>query len=235
MKNKFLQELLRLFGELQSQPPIPSRTGDMLEAFGQLANLPFNSDELLFALPSLIGMPKAFMRSFAEALIAGDANGDRLEAMPAKAKTFLAVPKDANLPASFSIMYGPKIHAQLDNCLLELKADNSRRAILHILTEADRLIIDRPDLAHLEYPCTTCIQFFNRQGILYMHVHMRSQNIRLMEIDAYNFCRLGEHIAGLLELECANTFTMTFGSLHAYCADLSESGRYAQLTQSAPF
>lgn len=107
-----------------------------------------------------------------------------------------------HLPENFSVNYGERIARQLPKIIAHLKEDpESRRAVIHILEEGDKIILDSPS-ATMEYPCTSLIQFLQRDGKLNMFVNMRSQNVALTIIyDVVNFTSLQIHVAKELGIE----------------------------------
>lgn len=109
--------------------------------------------------------------------------------------------------------YGPKFKAQYEAIKPEILKP-SRRANIVICTPGDAQIMHSESIGHLEYPCTQSYQFLNRaDNVLHMHVHMRSQNIRLMPLDNYIQMHLQTCICAELRLK-AGKITVSFGSLH---------------------
>jgi len=108
------------------------------------------------------------------------------------------------LPETFSSAYGPKIKRQLPR-VIELLKENpkTRRAVIHILSEEDKTILDHETT--MEYPCTNSLQLFIREGKLDFLCSMRSNNVlAVMPYDVYIFASLQEHIAGLLGISLGN-------------------------------
>lgn len=131
---------------------------------------------------------------------------------------FIAKPKSDVLPANFNTFYGPRIVAQLPALLKELKEKpNSRRVVFQILQEQDQALLDSDE--SLEYPCTDSVTYYIRDGYLYGHCHMRSQNCAIvMQLDFYLQGKLMEFIAK----ECGvvvGDYTHTMVSAHVFERD----------------
>jgi thymidylate synthase len=102
---------------------------------------------------------------------------------------------------------------QLDFVYNKLKNDrNSRQAVIHIK--------DASDKESKDINCTVCIQFFIRDGKLYMTVYMRSNDLWLgFPFDVFQFANLQVLLA--MKLECGlGSYTHIDGSLHLYKRDL---------------
>ena len=88
--------------------------------------------------------------------------------------------------------YGPKIMDQLPYVLEKLKNDGlSRQAVLTIWRECPPQTKD--------VPCTVAISFTLRNGLLDVHVFMRSSDLWLgLPYDVFNFCMLGHYVCAKL-------------------------------------
>lgn len=131
---------------------------------------------------------------------------------------FIDKPKSDVLPENFNTFYGPRIVAQLPALLKELKEKpNSRRVVFQILQEQDQALLDSDE--SLEYPCTDSVTYYIRDGKLYAHTHMRSQNCAIvMQLDFYLQGKLMQYIAD----ECGvqlGTYSHTMVSAHVFERD----------------
>lgn len=136
-----------------------------------------------------------YAKAFASHIIHNEPIDRVLELNPA-AKRYVST---KHLPEGFSVSYAQRIHRQLPRIIQHLREDpESRRAVIHILEEGDKIILDHPN-ATMEYPCTAMLQFLIRDGHLHMFTMMRSQNVALTIIyDVYNFTQLQIYVAELL-------------------------------------
>lgn len=93
----------------------------------------------------------------------------------------------------------------------ELRKDpDSRRAVMHIRVPDDS--ID----AKLDVPCTLSLQFFIRDNLLHLVVHMRSNDVVLgLSFDVPAFTMMQELMALELGLELG-TYTHIANSMHVY-------------------
>jgi thymidylate synthase len=95
-----------------------------------------------------------------------------------------------------------------------MKDPNSRQAVIHIKT---------PDNAPTkDMPCTVALQFFIREGKLYMLTYMRSNDLWMgFTYDVFSFTALQVKMA--MELGVGlGTYTHVAGSLHLYKRDWKE-------------
>lgn len=131
---------------------------------------------------------------------------------------FISKPKSDALPANFNTFYGPRIVAQLPALLKELKEKpNSRRVVFQILESSDQALLNSDET--LEYPCTDSVTYYIRDGRLYTHCHMRSQNCAVvMQLDFY----LQWKLMNLIAEECGvkvGTYTHSMVSAHVFERD----------------
>ncbi|AJD81858.1 RB69ORF048c hypothetical protein [Yersinia phage phiR1-RT] len=140
---------------------------------------------------------------------------------------FINKPKSDVLPANFNTFYGPRIAAQLPALLKELKEKpNSRRVVFQILQEQDQALLDSDE--SLEYPCTDSVTYYIRDGKLYAHCHMRSQNCAIvMQLDFYLQGKLMEYIANECGVELGN-YTHTMVSAHVFERDFDYVEGFAE-------
>lgn len=98
---------------------------------------------------------------------------------------------------------------QLEFVINELKKNpNSRRAVIHIKEPTDKPSND--------VNCTVCLQFFIREGKLYMTTYMRSNDVWFgFPYDVFQFTCLQIYLSMVLEVELG-TYTHIAGSLHLY-------------------
>lgn len=132
---------------------------------------------------------------------------------------FISKPKSDVLPANFNTFYGPRILAQLPALLKELKEKpNSRRVVFQILQEQDQALLDSDE--SLEYPCTDSITYYIRNGKLYTHCHMRSQNCAVvLQLDIYLQGKLMEYIAKECGVSLGH-YTHSMVSAHVFERDI---------------
>ncbi|CAH1068451.1 Thymidylate synthase [Acinetobacter phage MD-2021a] len=160
-----------------------------------------------------------YAEKFWEFMIQGGTDAEQaFKEYPNVAK-FIAKPKTDTLPSNFNTFYGPRIVAQMPALIKELKEKpNSRRVVFQILQEQDQVLLDSDET--LEYPCTDSITFYIREGLLYMHTHMRSQNCAVvMQLDFYLMHRFMEHVAK----ECGvglGTYAHSIVSAHVFERDI---------------
>jgi thymidylate synthase len=141
---------------------------------------------------------REYAETFAQHLLTGE-KLDLLIALNPSAYRYIS---NKHLPDNFSTSYSDRIRRQLPRIIRHLKEDpESRRAVIHILEESDKLLLDIP-LATMEYPCTSMLQFLLRDGELHMFTMMRSQNVALTIVyDVFNFTMLQMHVARELGVE----------------------------------
>jgi len=98
---------------------------------------------------------------------------------------------------------------QLKFVINELKKNpTSRRAVIHIKEPSNKPSND--------VNCTVCLQFFIREGKLYMTTYMRSNDVWFgFPYDVFQFTCLQIYLSMVLEVELG-TYTHIAGSLHLY-------------------
>lgn len=108
---------------------------------------------------------------------------------------------------------------QLDMCEELLRRDpNSRQAVIHIKQARDILTHPTKDLN-----CTVCLQFFIREGKLYMTTYMRSNDLWMgFPNDVFQFTCMQIYLAMKLGIGLG-TYTHIAGSLHLYERDYETS------------
>lgn len=136
-------------------------------------------------------------------------------------KPFLEKPKSENLPDNFNQFYGPRILRQLPLVLEELSTvENSRRCVISIVNEDDLTLLKAEDDKNIEFPCCDSATFNIREGKLYMHLHMRSNNMgNVAKLDMYLWGKAMNEIAEKLEVGLG-TVTYTIVSAHIFDHDL---------------
>lgn len=175
-------------------------------------------DKAVFKSPLINRIDYDYAEKFWEFMISGGTDAEEaFKEYPNVAK-FVAKPKTDALPANFNTFYGPRIVAQLPALLNELKTKkNSRRVVFQILQEKDQVLLESDE--SLEYPCTDSITYYIRDGRLYAHTHMRSQNCAVvMQLDFYLQFKLMEYIAA----ECGvklGTYCHSIVSAHVFERD----------------
>ena len=112
---------------------------------------------------------------------------------------------------------------QWDACKRTLLEDrDSRRAVMVIARAEDFIRAATATDPAKDVPCTLSLQFFIRDGMLYLHTHMRSNDaVWGLTYDLFSFTLLQEMMllelraAGMTELELGH-YIHTAGSLHIY-------------------
>lgn len=95
---------------------------------------------------------------------------------------------------------------------------NSRQAVIHIKQARDVLVNNTKDLN-----CTVCLQFFIREGKLYMTTYMRSNDLWMgFPNDVFQFTCMQIYLAMRLNVGLG-TYTHIAGSLHMYERDYKKS------------
>lgn len=172
----------------------------------------------VFENPNANRISYKYAKAFWDFMISGGTDAkEAFKEYPNVAK-FIEKPKSKELPENFNTFYGPRIAAQLPIVLEELNRDpNTRRAVIHILTERDQVLLDKNE--SLEYPCTNSITFSIRNDKLNMHVHMRSQNTAVvLQLDMYLMSKLFDKVAKELNVE-KGTYCTSIVSAHIYEKD----------------
>ena len=94
----------------------------------------------------------------------------------------------------------------------------SRQAVIHI--KQARNLVDNPTK---DVNCTVCLQFFLREGKLYMTTYMRSNDLWMgFPNDVFQFTAIQIFLAMRLGVELG-TYTHIAGSLHLYERDYQKS------------
>jgi thymidylate synthase len=123
--------------------------------------------------------------------------------------------------------YGPRAHWQLDDVVTLLAADpTSRQAVVSIW---------RPtDLEHVgDRPCTISLQFLLRDGMLELHVYMRSNDVWLgVTYDLFVFTQLQLTVARALGVDVGPYYHHA-GSLHVYERDRAATTHLHEVSDSA--
>lgn len=95
---------------------------------------------------------------------------------------------------------------------------NSRQAVIHIKQARDVFVNPTKDLN-----CTVCLQFFIREGKLYMTTYMRSNDLWMgFPNDVFQFTCMQIYLAMRLNVGLG-TYTHIAGSLHLYERDYQKS------------
>lgn len=108
---------------------------------------------------------------------------------------------------------------QLEMCEKLLRRDpNTRQAVIHI--KEARNVIENPTK---DLNCTVCLQFFIRDGKLYMTTYMRSNDLWMgFPNDVFQFTCIQIYLAMRLGVKLG-TYTHIAGSLHLYERDYKKS------------
>lgn len=95
---------------------------------------------------------------------------------------------------------------------------NSRQAVIHIKQARDVIVNPTKDLN-----CTVCLQFFIREGNLYMTTYMRSNDLWMgFPNDVFQFTCMQIYLAMRLNVGLGS-YTHVAGSLHMYERDYQKS------------
>ena len=116
-------------------------------------------------------------------------------------------------------MSDPLEFDQMKMCEELLRKDpNTRQAVIHIKEARNVLVNPTKDLN-----CTVCLQFFIREGKLYMTTYMRSNDLWMgFPNDVFQFTCMQIYLAMRLNVELG-TYTHVAGSLHMYERDYQKS------------
>ncbi len=216
--NTFKEAFLGVNNAIMSTPDfvLESRTGNMNEHLGihYVVRDPTTYD---FSCDHINRIPTDYAEEFFNFMISGNANVEgEFEKWPHTAQ-FYTRKKDSILPDNFNSLYGPRIFKQIGPALHELSKEGSRRAVLMILEADDQLLYEADET--IEYPCTISITLLVREGRLYVHTFMRSENTAVvMQLDMYLMGKLTCHIANVLEIE-VGAFSSTISSAHIFERD----------------
>lgn len=122
--------------------------------------------------------------------------------------------------------YGPRFFAMrgIDQIASVTKLlqerPSSRRAVIQLFNAEDIAS------AHKEVPCTTTMQFFNREGQLHMAVTLRSNDAyKGLPHDVFCFTMLQEMMARRLNVEIGEYYQYV-GSMHVYKENLGDLTAY---------
>lgn len=197
-----------------------SRLGDSFE-FLSLVYCVHLPDTYEFEEAKLGRIDYKYANDFYDWMMSGNSEAnEKMLSYGENVRKFLEKPKNTELPDNFNTFYGPRIVEQLPKILEELKSnENSRRAVISVLDSKDLQLLNKPKET-LEYPCTDSMTLNVRDGFLYAHLHMRSQNMGIVaKLDMYLWGRLMCHIAKELDLKLG-TFVSTIVSAHVYEKDV---------------
>lgn len=149
-----------------------------------------------------------FMAAEAYWIISGDNRVETIAPYNARIATF------SDDGVTFFGAYGPRIAAQLDYVVSKLLADpDTRQAGLVIWRENPPMTKDTP--------CTIAIWCQLRQGLLHLHVFMRSSDLWLgLPYDVFNFSMLGHLIAARLKVMPGHLY-LTAASSHLYARNFN--------------
>lgn len=173
-----------------------------------------------FANPSVGRLTYQYARDFYNWMISGATDVKELQEKYPQTARFLEKPKSADLPANFNTFYGPRILSQLPKIKKELmEKENSRRAVISIISGEDLDLLDKPDET-LEFPCCDSATFSIRNNKLNVHVHMRSQNMaQVLKLDMYLWGRFTCELAKELGVELGK-YTSSVVSAHVFERDV---------------
>ncbi len=166
----------------------------------------------LDALP--IGVGRGLNRAIAAAealqLIAGESHPSLMLRIAPQFKQYMD-------GGTFHGAYGPRLRGQFYQLINKLRSyPNTRQALVTLWDPA----ADNVRCLH-DYPCTTALQFFLRDGSLDMQVYMRSNDVwRGLAYDAFQFTQLQMTIAKELGAPIG-TYRHYAASLHLYESDVT--------------
>lgn len=216
----FYQAFKMLNRQIMQAPDreLDSRIGKARESFTRSFIVTAPIEGVVFNDPKIDRIDYGYAEDFWKFMISGGTDAvEAFKEYPNVAK-FIAKPVSDELPKNFNTFYGPRIVAQLPAIINELKQNaNSRRAVIQILNEQDQVLLTSDE--SLEYPCTDSMTYSIRDGLLYAHVHMRSQNVAtVLQLDMYLQFKLMEHIANLLDVGLGE-YSCSIVSAHIYERD----------------
>lgn len=196
-----------------------SRIGKCREVGSILLEVTYPEHGAVFNNSQINRIDYGYAEKFWEFMIAGGTDAEQAFKEYPNVSKFLTKPKSDSLPTNFNTFYGPRIVAQMPALIKELKEKpNSRRVVFQILQEQDQLLLDSDET--LEYPCTDSITFYIRDGELYAHTHMRSQNCAVvMQLDFYLMQRFMQHIADECKVKMG-TYSHSIVSAHVFERDI---------------
>jgi thymidylate synthase len=196
-----------------------SRLGNMLEIQGLTYEVE-NPSTFQFKNEEIGRLNYDYADKFYQWMIAGSTDHEILLRDYPNTARFMEKPKSADLPANFNTFYGPRILEQLPHIIKELtNYPDSRRAVISILDKSDLLLLDKPDET-LEFPCCDSATFSIREGLLNIHVHMRSQNMgQVLKLDMYLWGRFVCELADKLNVPVGK-FMSTVVSAHVFEKDV---------------
>lgn len=206
-----------------------SRTGESREILGLMVKVLNPESGAVFQNKNINRISYDYAEKFWGFLISGGTDAEEVFKDYPQVSNFISKPKSDVLPDNFNTFYGPRIAKQIPVLLEELKKENSRRVVLHILNEEDQKLLNLDE--KLEYPCTDSITFNVRNGKLYSHCHMRSQNCAVvMQLDFYLQWKLMEHVANQLGLELG-TYTHSIVSAHIFERDIDYISEFIEYSK----
>lgn len=216
----FYQAFKMLNRQIMQAPDreLDSRIGKARESFTRSFIVTAPIEGVVFNDPKIDRIDYGYAEDFWKFMISGGTDAvEAFKEYPNVAK-FIAKPVSDELPKNFNTFYGPRIVAQLPAIINELKQNaNSRRAVIQILNEQDQVLLTSDE--SLEYPCTDSMTYSIRDGLLYAHVHMRSQNVAtVLQLDMYLQFKLMEHIANILNVGLGE-YSCSIVSAHIYERD----------------
>jgi thymidylate synthase len=120
--------------------------------------------------------------------------------------------------------YGPRLFGpsgQLESMVAMLsRSPSTRQAVVQLFNRDDLLN------SHADVPCTCTLQFFVRDGLLELHVQMRSNDAVLgLPHDLFSFTMVQEWVAARLGYGLG-PYVHTVGSFHIYEADVERVRSY---------
>lgn len=227
MQNKlfdtFEQAFVNIIQDISEKPSFKSssRNGDMYEQLSVGYQVAY-PESYKFTKEELGRIPYEYAEDFYDWMIAGSTPEDteKLATKYPHVSGFLEKPKSEHLPENFNAFYGARIAEQLPAIVKELKThENSRRAVINILDKDDLLLLDAAEDAGIEYPCCDSCSLSIRDGRLYAHVHMRSNNMgNVAKLDMYLWGRFQTELAKELGVELGH-FSCSIVSAHIFTKD----------------
>ena len=132
-----------------------------------------------------------FAQKFFQWMMKGETDISLLYEFNSNAKKY---DDNTDLPATFSTAYGPRIVRQIVDIIRLFEKDiYTRRAVIHILEEHDKILYEV--VSNTEYPCTDILHYLIRDNYFHAYTVMRSNNIaKTICYDVYNFCGLQIHL-----------------------------------------
>ena len=220
--NNYQEAFVDIICDIYSNPETicESRNGKMFEQLGVnfLVKRPYQYE---FKEKSIGQLDYQYAEHFYDWMMSGSSaeSTEKFKKKYPQVSKFLEKPSNSNLPDNFNSFYGERIIRQLPAIKKELQNENSRRAVLNILSEQDQILFEAVENDMTEYPCCNSVSLNIRDGVLYQNVHMRSNNMgKVAKLDMYLWGRFQKELADELNVECGSC-SWSIVSAHIFSSD----------------